>query len=283
MVPAKETWVYNIKWVPDIEAGRRLFNMNQTAETDDEPLIRNHRLEPATDGPVDLAACRILAITAIIRRTTPDGLPSGVLYSLPDPAKTYDDEIAEDRMLSFFFRSYQKHLPTLITSNPLLQDLRPLIRRAVVKQIRIPGFDKILENYLAPEREARHTSCNLEHALGIDRDTTLSLPALARLSGIPGEPELPLRDLFNMWREGFIEGIVHRNEWEVLTYHLLWLRFAHFSGSLTAEEYEEEQELLREHLLKKARLPENSHLQIFLEQWAELNTSRFSRRNTRIS
>jgi hypothetical protein len=39
MMSSKETWVYDLKWIPDIRAGRPLFNMDQAA----------------ADSPVDLA------------------------------------------------------------------------------------------------------------------------------------------------------------------------------------------------------------------------------------
>lgn len=263
---SRETWVYNVKWVPDLEAARLLFNM-----TDVDSYEYGQRPEPADDRPIDLAACRIVSISAVIRRTASDGRPTVLLYSLPELTEAYNDRNAEEHMLDVFFRNCHKRQPTLITSNPLLPDLRSLIRRAVVKQVRIPGFYKTLDTYLSHESEKWRTSCDLAHVLGIDPESTLSLPELARLAGIPAQPDQPVHAVFNMWREGFIEGIIQRNEWDVLTHHLLWLRFAHFAGSLTDGEYEEEQELVREHLLKKARQPENSYLQVFLEQWAELN------------
>ena len=49
-----------------------------------------------------------------------------------------------------------------------------------------------------------------------------------------------------MWLNGKIAEIVAYNEFDAFTTHLLWARVAHFSGLLDQNEYQREQDLVRE-------------------------------------
>jgi predicted PolB exonuclease-like 3'-5' exonuclease len=73
-----------------------------------------------------------------------------------------------------------------------------------------------------------------------------------------------------LWLKGELAKIVAYNEFDALTTYLLWLRLAHFGGFLAAEQYEQEQELLRQLLTTESREPDRSHLKDYLEEWDAL-------------
>jgi len=67
----------------------------------------------------------------------------------------------------------------------------------------------------------------------------------------------------------FDDEIVAYNEFDALTTYLVWLRVAHFGGHFTDQEYEVEQQLVRELILSEI---ENGkmHLEEYLEEWDRL-------------
>ena len=72
-----------------------------------------------------------------------------------------------------------------------------------------------------------------------------------------------------MWLEGKLAEIVEYNEFDAFTTHLLWARIAHFSGLLSSEQYQEEQQLVRE--LLQSEIKENRpHLCRFVKEWDRL-------------
>ena len=54
-----------------------------------------------------------------------------------------------------------------------------------------------------------------------------------------------------------------------IKFHLVWLRVAHFGGHFTGEEYEAEQQLVRELILSEIKNGK-IHLEKYLEEWKRL-------------
>ncbi len=92
---------------------------------------------------------------------------------------------------------------------------------------------------------------------------------IATLSGIPGKIDVDGEKVAFLWLDGKLDEIVAYNEFEALTTYLVWLRVAHFGGHFTSEEYEVEQQLVRELILSEI---ENGkiHLNKYLAEWERL-------------
>ena len=110
----------------------------------------------------------------------------------------------------------------------------------------------------------------LADALGQYRDRP-SLHQAATLSGIPGKIDVSGDSVADMWADGKLDEIVAYNEFDAFTTHLLWARVAHFSGLLTSEQYEIEQQLVRT-LLNDEIEAGRDHLTKFIEEWDRLLT-----------
>jgi predicted PolB exonuclease-like 3'-5' exonuclease len=108
----------------------------------------------------------------------------------------------------------------------------------------------------------------LADALGQFRDRP-SLHQAATLSGIPGKIDVSGASVAEMWVDGKLNEIVAYNEFDAFTTHLLWARVAHFSGLLSSEQYDKEQEQVRA-LLQVEIQGGRVHLQKFLDEWDRL-------------
>ena len=92
---------------------------------------------------------------------------------------------------------------------------------------------------------------------------------IATLSGVPGKIDVDGEKVAFLWLDGKLDEIVAYNEFDALTTYLVWLRVAHFGGHFTTEEYEGEQELVRELILSEVENGK-THLNKYLEEWNRL-------------
>jgi hypothetical protein len=98
---------------------------------------------------------------------------------------------------------------------------------------------------------------------------TPSLNEIATLSGIPGKIDVDGEQVAFLWLDGKLDEIVAYNEFDALTTYLVWLRVAHFGGHFTDQEYEAEQQVVRE-LISSEIENGKTHLQKYLEEWDQL-------------
>ena len=60
------------------------------------------------------------------------------------------------------------------------------------------------------------------------------------------------------------------NEQDALTTYQVWLRTALFAGRLSAQQFQDEQKLLRKMVEERAETAGNEHLVEYLEEWDRL-------------
>jgi predicted PolB exonuclease-like 3'-5' exonuclease len=216
--------------------------------------------------------CRIVSLAGILREKVPGGAELK-LISLPidpnEPAKCEEKSI-----LVTFLKSVGRKKPQLVGYNSAQADVPIIVQRAIVNGL--PGFgfsDRPDKPWLGVDYfDARNSDYNVDlaDALGQYRDRP-SLHQAATLSGIPGKIDVSGGSVAEMWADGKLEEIVAYNEFDAFTTHLLWARVAHFSGLLTSEQYEVEQQLVRT-LLNDEIEAGRDHLKKFIEEWDRLLT-----------
>lgn len=265
-----QVWAFDAEWVPDPNAGRALYRI--PSYISDEEVIREMwRRGGATDeNPqpfLKVALCRIVSVAAVLRRVSSDGELKIELLSLPRSSEDTEADI-----ISRFLSAVGKYKPQLVGFNSVQSDLRIFIQRAVIHGISLPEFcarpDKPWEgvDYFAKESEFH---IDLFQLLGGWGKGAPSLHEIATLSGIPGKLGLDGFMVPSLWLEGKIDIIRQYNECDALTTYLLWLRVALVSGLIDLEQYNKEEELVKD-VIHSLSQP---HLTDYLREWKRLTTN----------
>ena len=278
---ADAVFSFDVEWIPDPKSGEILHQMEPVNEAGPQAKASFEALWSAArkeGDPEDYQPylktilCRIVSLAGILREKVPGGAELK-LISLPidpnEPAKCEEKSI-----LVTFLKSVGRKKPQLVGYNSAQADVPIIVQRSIVNGL--PGFgfsDRPDKPWLGVDYfDARNSDYNVDlaDALGQYRDRP-SLHQAATLSGIPGKIDVSGASVAEMWAEGKLDEIVAYNEFDAFTTHLLWARVAHFSGLLTSEQYEVEQQLVRT-LLNDEIEAGRDHLKKFIEEWDRLLT-----------
>jgi len=266
---------FDIEWIPDGEAARRLFGISidspQGMEDAFEALWKAGGSSKDRPQPyLKTMLCRIVSLCGILRERHRDGsvdlklvrLPSSLMEGKPD---------AERLILEAFLKSVGKRKYQLVGYNSQQADLPIVVQRAIAHGLPGYGFtdrpDKPWEghDYFSPSSDDH---IDLAPILGRYQQMP-SLHEAAVVSGIPGKIDASGGSVAEMWLAGDCPGIIDYNECDAFTTHLLWARVAHFGGHLSDQAYRTEQAKVRD-LLEAEIAGGKPHLQRFLEQWSSL-------------
>ena len=275
----KEVWAYDAEWVPDANAGRVLYELPEEmpeAEVIQHMWEQNGASEENPRPFLKLALCRVVSIAFVRRKSDRYGEISLDLRSQPKtPIKLEDCNEAD--ILSSFFNSVGQKRPQLVGFNSAGSDLPIFIQRGIIQGIQATAFcqrpDKPWEgvDYFSRDSE---WNVDLMHAVGGWGKAQPSLNELARQSGIPCKiGGADGSSTAESWLAGDIDGIVQYNEQDALTTYQVWLRTAFFAGRLSAQQFQDEQKLLRKMIEHRTETPGNEHLVEYLEEWERLRRS----------
>ena len=278
---ADAVFSFDVEWIPDPKSGEILHQMEPVNEAGPQAKASFEALWSAArkeGDPEDYQPylktilCRIVSLAGILREKVPGGAELK-LISLPiDPSEPAKCE--EKSILVTFLKSVGRKKPQLVGYNSAQADVPIIVQRSIVNGL--PGFgfsDRPDKPWLGVDYfDARNSEYNVDlaDALGQYRDRP-SLHQAATLSGIPGKIDVSGASVAEMWAEGKLDEIVAYNEFDAFTTHLLWARVAHFSGLLSSEQYEVEQQLVRS-LLNDEIEAGRDHLKKFIEEWDRLLT-----------
>ena len=267
---------FDVEWVPDPLAAAKLFNCPISTPGEREQAIRRlwaygGATEEKPQPYLKTVLCRVVSLAGILReQPTRKNAPKLRLVSLPMKLDT-PWERQEKAILDGFFESVGKRKPQLVGYNSSQADVPILVQRAIVNGLSCPGFATRPEK---PWEGVDYFSTASEHNLDlaplIGRYNQMpSLNEMARLSGIPGKIDTSGSGVAELWLEGRTDEILAYNECDALTTHLVWARFAHFTGHLNEDEYRGEQNAVRE-LIEESIGQGKTHLQRFLDEWDRL-------------
>ena len=242
---AKDVWAFDVEWVPDADAGRRLHQLPQDVE-EAEVFEAMWKAGGATEEEpmpyLKTVLCRVVSIAAVVRKRKDDNSITLSLTSLPHHPENLEDR-QEAKLLSTFLNAIGDKKPQLVGFNSQRSDLKILVQRAVAQGIQAKSFakrpDKPWEGVDYFDSKFSPVHVDLIEILGGFGKSTASLHEMANVCGIPGN----------------------------LTTYLILLRTAHFGGFFTESEYEEEQSRVRQMLEKEGASPGKEHLLEFLEEW----------------
>ena len=269
-------WAFDCEWIPDPTSGRVLYEIPESVTSPREIMqVMWERGGATQEDPTPFlktVLCRIVSIAAVERRVRSDG--EVVLNLLSLPRHPEDPEQALERaVIEPFLTALGEHRPQLIGFNSVQSDLKILIQRGVVLGLQAARLCARPEKpWLGVDYFARTDEwhVDLKNILGGFGKATPSLNEISTVAGIPGKMDVDGNSVATLWLEGGLKEIVDYNEFDALTTYLLWLRLAFFAGHFSPEEYEEEQERVRELIRREAREPEKKHLERYLKEWERL-------------
>ncbi|MGE9290210.1 MAG: hypothetical protein ACQKBT_04415 [Puniceicoccales bacterium] len=267
---------FDVEWVPDPLAAARLFDCSIDTPGEREQAMRllweyGGATEEKPQPYLKTILCRVVTLVGVLREKKPDSKrPHLRLISLPLHLNLpWMDQ--EKAILQGFFEAVGGRKPQLVGYNSSQADVPILVQRAIVNGLSCPGFaqrpDKPWEGVDYFSNHGDH-SIDLAPVLGRYNQMP-SLNEVARLSGIPGKIDTSGGGVAELWLEGRLDEILAYNECDALTTHLVWARFAHFGGFLNHEEYEAEQQAVRDLIVSLIQSGKPT-LQRFLDEWDRL-------------
>ena len=260
MMPTMNELVFDIETVPDVESGRRIFDLGELDDHSTAEALFQMRRQETGGEFLRHHLQRIVAIAAVFR--------SGdqvAVWSLGAEAAT------EKEILQKFFQLIDRYGPNLISWNGSGFDLPVLHYRALlhgVSSVRYwdqGGDDKNFKwnNYLSRYHE-RHTDVMDLLALYNNR-AFVPLDQIATMLGFPGKMGMSGAKVWDAYQAGELAGIRAYCETDVLNTWLVYLRFEQIRSRLTSTAYEDELELLKQYLSRENK----PHFVEFLQRWEE--------------
>jgi 3'-5' exonuclease len=270
-----QVWAFDAEWIPDIEAGRRLYGLSATTPPREmiEEMWRRGGATPEDPRPyLKTALCRVISISAVIRKQSSSGQVKLELHSLPRDLSN-EKEREEREIIGRFLNGIGRDKPRLVGFNSGNADLKILVQRGVIAGVTAGSFAKRpLKpwegiDYFVTVGKGGEYHVDLVDILGGNRPSP-SLHELCVLSGIPGKLEVSGDQVADLWLDGRWQEIVDYNECDALSTYLLYLRVAYFGGFLNEEQYNEEQGLVEKMLQQESETC--PHLGRYLAEWCRL-------------
>ena len=252
-------FVFDIETVPDVEAGRKLYDL---VDLDDKNVgrVMFHKRVAESGGSEFLRhhLHRIVAISIVMRSRD-----TVKVWSLGNPDST------EEELLQRFFDGIARYTPTLVSWNGSGFDLPVIHYRSLLHGVAAPRYwetgsdDKSFKwnSYLSRYHE-RHTDI-MDVLAGYQPRATAKLDEVATMLGFPGKMGMDGSKVWDTFQAGGIEEIRNYCETDVLNTYLVYQRFELIRGHISAGEYQQGCEQLRTELAA-ANKP---HLDEFLQNW----------------
>lgn len=254
-------FVFDIETVPDVEAGRRLYELPDLSDKDvAKAMFQKRREETPGSDFLRHPLQRIVAISAVFRHG--DKVRVWSLGEL---------ESSEKELIQRFYDGIERYGPTLVSWNGGGFDLPVLHYRALRHGISAPRYWDMGEqdqshrwNNYYNRYHWRHTDL-MEALSGFQPRANAPLDLIATMLGFPGKMGMSGAKVWDAFHDGDLQGIRDYCETDVLNTYLVYQRFQLMRGHLMPEEYESECAMLQAHLKES----DQSHFQEFLRQWQE--------------
>lgn len=250
--------VFDIETIPDLEGGRRIYDLHGLDDRDTASALFNLRRQETGNEFLRLHLHRVVAISVVLRSA------SGIrCWSLGDETSS------ERELIERFYDGIERFSPQLVSWNGCGFDLPVLHYRALLHGISAPRYWETgdgdtsfrFNNYLS-RYHTRHL--DLMDMLALYNNRAFApLDQIATLLGFPGKMGMSGAKVFDAFQAGQIGDIRDYCETDVLNTWLVYLRFQLMRGQLDQQGYADETRLLRDYLAAENR----PHFTAFLEAW----------------
>lgn len=250
---------FDIETAPDVETGRRLYDLGDLSDADVARVMFHKRREQTGDSDfLRHHLHRIVAIAAVLRHAE-----TVRVWSLGEV------DADEGELIRRFFDGLEKYTPTIVSWNGGGFDLPVLHYRALKCGVAAPRYWETgaddssfrFNNYLNRFHE-RHTDL-MDVLSGYQARATAPLDEIAVLLGFPGKMGHSGAAVWEQYLAGRIDEIRDYCETDALNTYLVYLRFELIRGNLDDAGWRRECELVRSTL----RAVNKPHLNAFLAAW----------------
>ncbi len=249
---------FDIETIPDVEFGRRMWNLDELGDEDVATAMTFMRQQASGSDFLPLHQHRIVAISVALR--------TGGNFKIWSLGDEDDDEV---ELVKRFFDGIERYTPDLVSWNGSGFDLPVLHYRAMKHGIQAPRYWEIgdsdrefrYRNYLS-RFHWRHIDL-MDVLAGFQNRGRASLDQTAVLLGFPGKLGMSGDKVWETYCQGEIGKIRHYCETDVLNTWLIFLRFEFMRGNLDEAGLEREFALVRETL----QSIDQPHLTEFLTAW----------------
>ncbi len=250
--------VFDIETIPDVDAGRKLYNLDGLSDEDTATALFALRRAKVGHEFLPHYLQKIAAISLIISNAT-----QLKVWSLGD------EQSDEPELIKRFFTGIDKHTPTLVSWNGSGFDLPVLHYRALLHGIAAPTYWEMGENqqsfrwnnYL---NRFHYRHLDLMDVLAAYQNKAFApLDDIATMLGFPGKMGMSGSKVWGEYQAGNLKGIRDYCETDVLNTYCVYLRFELIRGMLNTTEYKHELDRLRLYLSEEKDKP---HLADFVNQ-----------------
>lgn len=249
---------FDIETIPDVEFGRRMWNLEGLSDKDVGTAMFFKRQQETGNEFLPLHVQRIVAISVALR--------SGDTFRV----WTLGDKDADEaEIIRRFYDGIERYAPTLVSWNGGGFDLPVLHYRALKHGIQAPRYwetgdnerDFRYNNYLS-RFHWRHIDL-MDVLSGFQMRGRASLDQMAVLLGFPGKLGMSGDNVWPCWLDGGIDAIRNYCETDVLNTHLVYLRFEFMRGNLDETGLQRELDLVRSTIIAM----DQPHLTEFVAAW----------------
>ncbi len=252
--------VFDIETIPDIEAGKKLYDLHDLSDFDTAQALFALRRAKVGNDFLPHYLQKICAISVVLSQGS-----QVKVWSLGD------EQSDEKELINRFFAGIDKHTPTLISWNGSGFDLPVLHYRSLIHSISAPTYWEVGENqqnfrwnnYLS-RFHYRHIDL-MDLIAGYQNRAFAPLDDIATILGFPGKMGMSGAKVWEQYQAGEIKSIRNYCETDVLNTYCVYLRFELIRGIINQEEYVQQISNVKNHLSSEADKP---HLQEFLNRMA---------------
>ncbi|MDI9819718.1 MULTISPECIES: 3'-5' exonuclease [unclassified Legionella] len=250
--------VFDIETIPDIDAGRRLYNLHELSDEDTVSALCALRRAKTGHEFLPHYLQRVVAISLVLSQGT-----QVKVWSLGD------EHSDEKDLIQRFFSGIEKYTPTLVSWNGSGFDLPVLHYRALLHGISATTYWENGENrqhfrwnnYLS-RFHYRHLDL-MDVLAGYQNKAFAPLDEIASMLGFPGKMGMSGAKVWQQYACGNLKNIRDYCETDVLNTYCVYLRFELMRGIINQEEYRQLLDNLRGYLKSEI---DKQHLQEFLQR-----------------
>ncbi len=249
---------FDIETVPDVDFGRRMWNLDGVSDEDVASAMTFKQLQKSGSDFLPLHQHRVVAISVALR--TGDSFR---VWSLGN------EDSDEAELVQRFFDGIDRYTPDLVSWNGSGFDLPVLHYRALRHEVQAARYWEIGEhdrdfkwNNYQSRFHWRHVDL-MDVLAGFQMRGRASLDQTAVLLGFPGKLGMSGDKVWDKYKEGGLSEIRDYCETDVLNTWLVYLRFEFMRGNLDAADLKREYGIVRSTLAEM----DQPHLNEFLEAW----------------
>lgn len=255
---------FDIETIPDIQGGRRLYDLKDNLSDDDVTKVMfNKQRDKSGHEFLPCHLQRVCAVSVAYRNTVSNEFKVWTLG---------EEDSTEKEIIERFYAGIDKLTPTLVTWNGSGFDLPVMQQRGLINGVQAARYWDTGEddqqfkwnNYIS-RYHARHVDL-MDVMASYNPRANAPLDQMAVLLGFPGKMGMDGSKVCDAFLEGSIKDIRDYCETDALNTYLVYLQWLFVKGSLSESELAKEYEIVKESLASA-----EPHLQDFLNVWNESN------------